>query len=125
MQIIIDQEKSLHDFTQRKDGKTTADLLHRDFIEIWYSWKTHTYDTTMNALKKEEEKPNYKIHAQDFYITDCTDDLVHILYKTANINTDWYVHRYAKRSSIWVLENDSWKMKYHQATPSREFEIQT
>jgi hypothetical protein len=113
----------LHDFAMRSDEKTALNLLHPDFIEIWYSWKTHTYDSTINAFKKEEE-PNYKIHSQDFYITESSDTLVQILYKTAHINKDWYVNRYAKRSSIWVLHNDTWKMKYHQGTPSNDFRIQ-
>ena len=98
-------------------------ILHPDFIEIWYSWKTHTYDSTLNAFKKEE-KPDYKIHSQDFYITESSDNFVQILYKTANISDDGYISKYAKRSSIWVLQNDTWKMKYHQATPSSEFNIQ-
>ena len=123
MQTIIDREKMLHDFTVRSDEKQAMNLLHPGFIEIWYSWKTHTYDSTMNSFKKEQ-KPDYRIHSQDFYITESSDTLVQVLYKTANINDDWYITRYAKRSSIWVLQNDTWKMKYHQATPSSEFNIQ-
>jgi hypothetical protein len=34
MQIIIDQEKMLHDFAMRSDEKTALNLLHPDFIEI-------------------------------------------------------------------------------------------
>ena len=124
MKIIIEQEKMLHDFNIRSDGETASKLLHNDFIEIWYSWKTHTHDSTINSFNKEE-KPDYKIHSQDFYVTESTDNLIQILYKTAHIHSDWYITKYSKRSSIWVLNNDTWQMKYHQGTPSNQFEIQT
>jgi hypothetical protein len=46
-----------------------------------------------------------------------------LLYKSASINNLGQASHFAKRSSIWVLSEEQWKMKYHQGTACESFQI--
>ena len=117
--LIIDQEKQLHLHANRTNNQLVSQLLDKDFLEIWYSWKTYNFNSTLNDLSKENN--NWVIISSknyNFYTID--KNTILITYESAN-NKSWKFSKYAKRSSIWIEIEGIWKLRFHQATSILNF----
>lgn len=121
LDFIREKEVLLHQFEVRKDIKHLKKLLHPELIEIGYSGKTHSFNSTI-AEVPNEEKPDYSVWSQDFEYIELAPDLIQIIYKEARVDKNGAMSRFAKRTSIWVKNNDQWQMRYHQGTPTDPFE---
>ncbi len=120
MQILIDQEKALHQYDIRHSEIDIQGLLHPTFLEVGRSGETYNFDSIVE-LMLAEELSDFEIHSQDYECIDLEAKVKLLLYKSAHINSDGSINSYTKRSSIWVLVQDKWQMKYHQGTPCQAF----
>lgn len=75
------------------------------------------------ALSQQEKQPIGKLHSQDFTCTELGLSVYLLCYRSAWISPDGMASRFAKRASIWVLSDNSWKIQYHQGTPCDAFDL--
>ena len=115
-------EVSLHQRNVRSDRDSLELLLHPAFIEVGYSGTTYDFKCILESLLAEgAEKSTPEIWSQEFEFIDLSASIVQVLYLSAH-EKNGVLSRHAKRTSIWVKDLPSWKMQYHQATPTVSFE---
>ncbi len=122
MEILEHLERKLQNPKNRYDLKVLQELLHEDFEEIGYSWNTHTRESTIASLTQEITWES-SIHSQEYEFHLLSNELSQVIYKSVEKWANWEYTRYTKRMSLWIQENNTWKLRYHQATPTEQFEI--
>ncbi len=92
----------------RGDMGRTAVLLHPDFMEIGSSGRVWARDAMMMALEEDPgERTDIEILGTDRIGTSA----VLLTYRSfARSGT-------TLRSSLWVLDGDRWRLRFHQGTP--------
>jgi hypothetical protein len=103
-------EASLHEPAIRQDVHRLNKLMADDFIEIGKSGKVWTRSAVIKALSSET---GIKIRMTDFTFLKLSEDIVLVTY-TSHQSTNELT---SKRSSIWKLFGNEWKIIYHQGTP--------
>jgi len=122
MDFLIGQEIALHQFEVRKNEREVSKLLHADFHEVGKSGRTFDYGSIVESMKAEET-PDYIVHSQDYEVIKLAGGAYLLLYKSAVIDGQGRLTSFAKRSSVWIKVEDTWKLRYHQGTPCQEFQI--
>ena len=107
--IILDKEKSLLDHKTRSSVEYLKAILADDFFEFGSSGKKHTKDDVMLWLVKEAP---FMYEISEFNIQPLTDKVVLATYQI-QLN-----HSHSLRSSLWVLQDNCWQLKFHQGTSS-------
>ena len=92
----------------RGDIGRTGVLLHPEFMEIGSSGRVWTRDAMMMAL---EEDPGERTELEILGADRIGTGAVLLTYRS-----------YARsgtilRSSLWVLDNGRWRLRFHQGTP--------
>ncbi len=122
MQTIIEKELALHEYEVNRDKDEVAKLLHPDFKEVEASGISLDLISTLNLLGDAETNQS-KLHSQDYETIQLAPDVYLLLYNSALTDRKGRFSRFVKRSSIWSLTEQGWKMKYHQGTPCEPFTI--
>ncbi|EPJ43592.1 MAG: hypothetical protein OFPII_40840 [Osedax symbiont Rs1] len=122
MDILIEQEIALHSYQVRQNRSMVARLLHPSFKEVGKSGSSYDFQNIV-AMMEAEQPADGHIHAQDFECIQLSQSVYLLLYKSVWIDSNGGKSRFAKRSSIWALTGEEWRMKYHQGTPCAEFEL--
>jgi ribonuclease HI len=92
----------------RGDIGRTAVLLHPDFLEIGSSGRVWTRDAMMMAL---EEDPGERTDIEILGADRIGAGAVLLTYRSyARSGT-------VLRASLWVLDGDRWRLRFHQGTP--------
>jgi ribonuclease HI len=108
-EALVEQlERELLGPLVRGDIGRTAVLLHPDFMEIGSSGRVWTRDAMMMALEEDPgERTDIEILGADRVGTSA----VLLTYRSfARSGT-------TLRSSLWVLDGDRWRLRFHQGTP--------
>ena len=122
MKILIEQEVALHRYEVRTNRTEAVKLLHSEFREVGISGQAFDFDSILELMLNE--KPSgLSIHSQDYEVIELEPNVHLVLYKSANYDENYNYDYYAKRSSIWVLNGKTWKLKYHQGTKCEPFEL--
>jgi len=122
LKLLIEYETSLFSADTRSNKDNLITLLHQDFIEIGYSGITYDLNQIIESITLEKPT-NTTLHAQNFELKKL-DRLIYVLmYKSADINNENVASRFAKRSSIWCVNEGQWQMKFHQATAIDPFRV--
>ncbi|KLN66579.1 MULTISPECIES: nuclear transport factor 2 family protein [Vibrio] len=124
MDILIEQEKALHQFSVRQDNTERERLIHPTFREVGKSGTSFDFATIVEMMEGEETS-EVVIHSQDYECIQLEPSVQLLLYKSALISVDGEVSNYAKRSSIWAFTGCNWQLKYHQGTPCPAFEFES
>ncbi|MEX0335760.1 DUF4440 domain-containing protein [Vibrio tubiashii] len=124
MDILIEQEKALHQFLVRKDKAERERLIHATFREVGKSGTSFDFET-ISEMMEGEEPSQVIIHSQDYECIQLEPSVQLLLYKSALISADGEISSYAKRSSIWAFTGCNWQLKYHQGTLCPAFEIES
>ena len=114
-------EHTLHQPTARRDSSRLQDLLHESFVEFGYSGASYDRAGVIDLLASDEA--GYQILSRDFELTSLGTHTALLTYKSASIDDHGEVSRYALRASVWALTPTGWRLRFHQATPTAEFEI--
>jgi ribonuclease HI len=106
--LVEELERELLGPLVRGDIGRTAVLLHPDFMEIGSSGRVWTRDAMMMALEEDPgERTDIEILGADRIGTGA----VLLTYRSfARSGT-------TLRSSLWVLDGDRWRLRFHQGTP--------
>ena len=120
MEKLKSLEIELHQQSIRKDVGRVAELLHPDFIEVGYSGTTYDFNSTIDSIS--DLPSTFVVWSQDYEFVEYAEDVIQVIYLSANIDEEGNLFRHAKRTSIWIYEGGDWQMKYHQGTPVSPFE---
>ncbi|WP_018762138.1 ribonuclease HI family protein [Arthrobacter sp. 135MFCol5.1] len=108
-EALVEQlERELLGPLVRGDIGRTAVLLHPDFMEIGSSGRVWTRDAMMMAL---EEDPGERTDIEVLGAERIGPGAVLLTYRSfARAGT-------TLRSSLWVLDGERWRLRFHQGTP--------
>jgi ribonuclease HI len=108
-EALVEQlERELLGPLVRGDIGRTAVLLHPDFMEIGSSGRMWTRDAMMMAL---EEDPGERTDIEVLGAERIGANAVLLTYRNfARSGT-------TLRSSLWVLDGERWRLRFHQGTP--------
>ena len=106
-ETILKYEQSLLDQETRTDPKRLDKILADDFLEFSSSGLKLTKQDVISWLVKEESF-NHKI--SDFKVQHLAKEVVLATYSIKMFDSE------SLRSSIWILEEGSWQLKFHQGT---------
>ena len=106
--LVEELERELLGPLVRGDMGRTAVLLHPDFLEIGSSGRVWTRDAMMMAL---EEDPGERTDIEILGSDRIGPGAVLLTYRNfARSGT-------TLRSSLWVLDGERWRLRFHQGTP--------
>jgi ribonuclease HI len=106
--LVEELERELLGPLVRGDIGRTAVLLHPDFLEIGSSGRVWTRDAMMMAL---EEDPGERTDIEILGADRIGPGAVLLTYRSfARSGT-------TLRSSLWVLDGERWRLRFHQGTP--------
>jgi hypothetical protein len=108
-QEIFKKEKSLLDFPNRASVKFLEEILVDDFVEVGSVGKKWVKSEIIDRLKVSEPI-DYEL--RNFKISQLSDSVVLSTYDV-KLKDTW-----SFRSSVWIYDNNDWRMKYHQGTKS-------
>lgn len=117
--VIQALEVELHHSGVRCDVARLDHLLHEDFHEIGRSGNRYDRATVMRFLSTLEEVP--PAMSDDFVLQELAPGVVLLNYRSADVQPDGALSRHTLRSSIWVMEEGRWQIRYHQGTPAAVF----
>ena len=105
-------ELLLLDPSVRKDRNQASALLAEDFVEIGASGRVWTRESALDFLSNEIYTPP---QVEDFSCFWLGADVALITYRAVRLGDGG--ESVAKlRSSIWIRESKTWKMRFHQGT---------
>ena len=120
MQALIEKEIALHQFHVRTDKVKVKELLHDSWQEVGESGNSYDLNSIIELMESEQPDGS-KIHSQDYQSIKLSKTTILLLYKTVKVTEAGGLSHFAKRSSVWVLEDGEWKMHYHQGTSCEAF----
>jgi len=106
--LVEELERELLGPLVRGDIGRTAVLLHPDFMEIGSSGRVWTRDAMMMAL---EEDPGERTDIEILGAERIGTSAVLLTYRSFTRSGT------TLRSSLWVLDGDRWRLRFHQGTP--------
>ncbi|MEH2127664.1 nuclear transport factor 2 family protein [Nostoc sp.] len=107
----------------RKSAKDIMDLLADEFIEFGSSGRVFNKQQIIESLQNEPIQPMTQRLITEFKMLVLITGVVLVTYRIVrHISDEQPVH--SLRSSIWKLNNDRWKMIFHQGTLVRESSVQ-
>ncbi|MFF2317727.1 RNase H family protein [Arthrobacter sp. NPDC058097] len=107
-EIVEALERELLRPDVRSDIGRTGQLLHPDFTEIGTAGRLWTRDAMMMSL---EESPGAHVDLDVLSADRIGTDTVLLTYRSYSRAGS------ALRSSLWVLDGDQWRLRFHQGTP--------
>jgi hypothetical protein len=111
-------ERELHKAETRRNRKRMETLIHPSFVEFGRSGNRYS-----RADVLEEYGPNSTlpaIRSENFQMANLAEGIVLLTYVSAHLDADGNAHRRTLRSSIWVLTEAGWQIRFHQGTPTSD-----
>ncbi len=102
----------------RKSAKDIMDLLADEFIEFGSSGRVFNKQQIIESLQNQPIQPLAQRLITEFKTLVLATGVVLVTYRIV----EQPVH--SLRSSIWKLNNDRWKIIFHQGTLVRESSVQ-
>ncbi|MGD0628891.1 MAG: nuclear transport factor 2 family protein [Terracidiphilus sp.] len=110
-------EEALLDPEVRRDRERVAELLSWDFVEFGSSGRVWTREQIIEHLAAEDYQPPVIEGLTCDWLADGT---VLVTYRTVRANAEQSPSQGQSssvlRSSIWVMEGDLWRIRFHQGT---------
>lgn len=113
-------EVALHQPRIRSAPDRLDYLLHESFFEIGRSGRSYSKTDVMRQLQSEQLTG--AIWSQDFSVAEMADGVALLIYKQGLLDENGEVSRHTLRSSIWLLTQKRWQMRFHQGTATEPFE---
>lgn len=114
-------ETALHSKEVRCSSEKLGALLHDSFQEVGYSGRRFNKQTILEAISGDQESTI--IWSQDFELSTLGDGVALISYRSARLEGNEQLSRYACRTSVWVRSKaGNWRLRYHQGTPTHAFQ---
>lgn len=111
---LRDLEEQLLNPSTRSSRSELQKLLSPEFREIGRSGQIYSYQQTIDALLNQTASEN--VIASHFEILQLSETLALVTYRTQRAEA--IDQRHTLRSSLWRLEDEDWRMVFHQGTPA-------
>lgn len=109
--------KSLEEALLTEEVRTSREkldaLLHTEFSEYGSSGKVYTKSDVLERLPTSSP---LKYVISNFEVIGLSEEVAQTRFITDRENEDGS-HTVSLRSSIWKIEDEKWKMYFHQGTP--------
>lgn len=109
--LILQYEKDFFNAQFCQNKANLENRLSKDFLEYGKSGKVYNREFSMDELMSLST--DRQIEIANFEITELTEDILIAHYVSCNKNQK----SCALRTSIWRIEDGSWKLYFHQGTP--------
>jgi len=113
--LLEQNERALLDPAVRRDRERVLALLAEDFEEFGASGRVWTRDEVVDLLANEAYDPPVM---SDFRCRMITPLVALVTYRTQHTHAMTGACTAVNRSSIWVEEEGSWRIRFHQGTPA-------
>ncbi len=107
-QELHSSEIEMLDPAVRADPARVGELLHDDFIEFGSTGRVYDKEILVEMLRNE--RPSTVV-IRDFTVRQLASDTALVTYRTVGQSG-----QEARRSSIWVRQDEVWRMVFHQGT---------
>ncbi|MBN3897415.1 MAG: nuclear transport factor 2 family protein [Nostoc sp. NOS(2021)] len=104
----------------RKSAKDVMDLLADEFIEFGSSGRVFDKQQIIKSLQNEPIEPLTQRSITEFKTLVLATGVILVTYRIVRHGGSGEQPVHSLRSSIWKLNNDRWKMIFHQGTLVRE-----
>ena len=112
-------ELTIQQLNVRRDRQRLDLLLHDAFVEFGRSGKRYDKAGILEQLPAEIAPK--AMWSQDFTLVELADGVALLTYRSASIDDNGDLFRYARRSSIWQRTARGWQMRFHQGTATDPF----
>lgn len=119
LETLRELERSLHDPGLRSDAGAAGGLLHPRFCEFGRSGTAYTRDQILAAMTGAAQ--TLAIWSQDFAVDELRRGFALLTYRSALLTPAGQLEDHALRSSLWVLTEEGWRLRFHQGTPTAPF----
>lgn len=116
LNLIRELEEELFKPTVCTSKSAVSDLLADDFVEFGRSGRVYGKREVVSGLAAESGNRQERINATDFTLKSLSDNVVLLTYRSHRFDGEKALH--TLRSSIWRYAEGSWKMVFHQGTPT-------
>jgi hypothetical protein len=113
-------EIALHQPEVRSDPVKLGALLHPRFREFGRSGAEYTRAGVLGEFQASPQ--SYQVWSQDFQVEELAPGTALLTYRSAHIGAGGVLERHTMRASVRQLTPSGWKMRFHQGTPTGEFE---
>ena len=116
---VIELESRLLRTEFRNSNDFLENILHDDFLEVGASGRFSDKKQTIDLLTSET---GFSSVANDFRFFPIAESVALLTYTLKTMSPETGT-RHSIRSSVWKLENDKWRLVFHQGTetdPLRE-----
>lgn len=117
-QQLFQLEAQLHLADIRHQPERVSQLLHPAFEETGRSGQRYTRDLVVEALRAESNAD--AIVADGYAATALAPGVALLTYRSAQCDAQGARSRHTLRSSIWLLTDGGWQLRYHQGTPAQD-----
>ena len=109
---LYELEESLWKSETRFNEEYMRTIMAKDFFEFGRSGKIYSIDESLTASYQEI---GAKLPLKDFAIHEIDEKVVLITYIS---EVQYGEIEIGNRSSLWLKNEDGWKLKFHQGTPT-------
>jgi hypothetical protein len=111
-------ERELHKAETRRNRRRMETLIHPSFVEFGRSGTRYSRADVLEEFGPDSTLP--AIRSENFHMANLAEGIVLLTYVSAHLDADGNAHRHTLRSSIWMLTETGWQMRFHQGTPTSE-----
>jgi len=108
-------ETELHSLDTRRDVSRMDELLHPEFEEFGRSGRKYSRDEVLSEVTAETKYP--RVVATGFELAELGKGVALLTYISAHRTEAGEIHRCTLRSSLWLRNNEGWRIRFHQGTP--------
>ena len=105
---LLARERALTDPDVRRSRSQVSELLHEDFTETGSSGQVYSRDEMIEMMVAEAPG---EVIVRDFEVAYLGDDVALVTYRSIGTSG-----QEARRTSLWVREDDRWRLRHHQGT---------
>lgn len=117
-QQLSQREAQLQHPEIRHQPERVSQLLHPAFEETGRSGQRYTRERVLEALRNEADTT--EIVADSYAATELAPGVALLTYRSAQRDAQGLRSRHTLRSSIWLLTDGHWQLRYHQGTPAQD-----
>lgn len=116
LEELMSLERELHKAETRRDRGRMEALLHPDFVEFGRSGTRYSRIDVLEEFGPDSTLP--AIVSRDFQMARLAEGIALLTYLSAHLDANGNAHRHTLRSSVWVLMEAGWQLRFHQGTPA-------
>ena len=110
---LRDLEESLWRAETRFDRAHMERVLHPDFLEFGRSGRTYTREQCLGVAPGEIDA---ELPLRDFAVHPVAEGIRLVTYVSV---VRYGTVQVGNRSSLWVRDGESWRLRFHQGTPTQ------